>query len=95
MIYDKIVQLLTHDESVIDIHRATCVARNTIYRIKRELESEIKGVVQVDAKVEKIAKIRMCLRIENNNKFVRGKGKVRESIENDLRYRYKMEIDRE
>ncbi len=32
--------------------------------------------------------------MENNRKFVRGKGKVRENIENDLQYRYKMEVDR-
>ncbi|MGG1441055.1 hypothetical protein ABE354_03180 [Brevibacillus laterosporus] len=32
--------------------------------------------------------------MENNSKFVRGKGKVRENIENDLQYRYKMEVDR-
>ncbi|MED0673711.1 helix-turn-helix domain-containing protein [Aneurinibacillus aneurinilyticus] len=37
VIYEKIMQMLTHNESVMDIHRATGVARNTIYRIKREL----------------------------------------------------------
>jgi uncharacterized protein YerC len=62
--------MLTYGESVIDIHRATGVSRNTIYRVKRELESENNGVlVLVDAKVEKIAKVRMHLRIENNNKL--------------------------
>jgi Mg2+/Co2+ transporter CorB len=34
----------------------------------------------------------MFLRTENNNKFVRGKGKVRESIEQFLKDNYKMEI---
>lgn len=37
-------------------------------------------------------KIRMGLRIENNNKFVHGKGRVRESIEQFLKDHYKMEI---
>jgi DNA invertase Pin-like site-specific DNA recombinase len=93
VIYDKITQMLTRAESVVGIHRATGVSRNTIYRIKRELESENNGVlVKVDDKVENIAKIRMHLRIENNNKFVRGKGKVRKSIEQYLTYYYKMEI---
>ncbi|MED1790823.1 hypothetical protein P4V47_25730 [Brevibacillus laterosporus] len=32
--------------------------------------------------------------MENNSKFVRGKEKARENIENDLQYRYKMEVDR-
>ncbi|WP_172424026.1 recombinase family protein [Paenibacillus larvae] len=94
VIYEKIAQMLIHDESVIDIHRATGVARNTIYRIKKELESDNNGMVQVDANLEKIAKIRMGLRVENNSKFVRGKGKVREIIEHDLRYRFKMKIDK-
>jgi L-lactate utilization protein LutC len=39
---------------------------------------------------EMIAKIKMYLRIENNNKFVRGKKKVKESIENYLKLHYKM-----
>jgi len=93
VIYDKITQMLDRNESVMDIHRATGVARNTIYRIKRELESENKGtLVEIEAKLVKIAKIRMRLQIENNNKFVRGKGTVRKRIEQYLTYFYKMEI---
>jgi hypothetical protein len=48
--------------------------------------------VRVDDRVENIAKIRMHLRIENNNKLVRGKGKVRKSIEQYQTYYYKMEV---
>ncbi|KIV56500.1 hypothetical protein AM501_09975 [Aneurinibacillus migulanus] len=34
----------------------------------------------------------MSLRVENNNKYVRGKGKVRESMEQFLKNEYKMKI---
>lgn len=37
------------------------------------------------------ATIRMRLRVENNSKFVRGKGKVREWIEYYLAFHYQME----
>ena len=37
VIYDRIVQLLASGRSVMDINREVGVARNTIYRIKREL----------------------------------------------------------
>lgn len=39
MIYDEIIRLLVVGDSVMDIHRRTGVARNTIYDIKRELKS--------------------------------------------------------
>ncbi|GGE27670.1 hypothetical protein GCM10011571_32340 [Marinithermofilum abyssi] len=38
----------------------------------------------------KTAKIKMWLRVENNNKYVRGKKKVRESIEQLLRSEYNL-----
>lgn len=41
--------------------------------------------------LEKVAKISMWLRVENNNKYIRGKKKVRESIEQYLEYYYKLE----
>ena len=40
VIYDRIVQLLESGMSVMDIHREVDVARNTIYRIKKELNFE-------------------------------------------------------
>lgn len=43
IIYDSIVQMLNNKESVMDIHRKTGVSRNTIYRIKKELERKIKN----------------------------------------------------
>ena len=38
IIYDKIVQDLMNGKSVMDIHIETSLSRNTIYRIKKELE---------------------------------------------------------
>lgn len=40
---------------------------------------------------QNIAKIRMWIRVENNNKFVRGKGKVRSIIEQYLRINCRLE----
>lgn len=37
IIYDKVIQLLKEQKSVIDIHKETGLSRNTIYRIKREI----------------------------------------------------------
>lgn len=37
VIYDEIVRLLEAGESVMDIHRKTGVARNTVYAVKREI----------------------------------------------------------
>ncbi|KMZ44201.1 MULTISPECIES: recombinase family protein [Bacillales] len=55
VIYEKITQMLNQAESVMDIHRATGVSRNTIYRIKNELESEHHGVIQEAVNAEKMA----------------------------------------
>ncbi|MEC1305452.1 MULTISPECIES: recombinase family protein [Lysinibacillus] len=38
LIYNVVVQLLKQNESVMNIHRETGLARNTIYSIKRQLE---------------------------------------------------------
>ncbi|MCB2313248.1 recombinase family protein [Clostridium tagluense] len=58
--------------------------RNTFYNLIREHEGSLCAKKEKD--IEKIAKIDLWLSIENNNKFVRGKKKTRERIENDLRY---------
>lgn len=38
LVYDKIIELLNQKESVKSIHQKTDVARNTIYRIQREVK---------------------------------------------------------
>ncbi|MCE4052132.1 recombinase family protein [Bacillus sp. Au-Bac7] len=40
IIYDEIVRSLQANESVQDIHNKTAVSRNTIYKIKKEIENE-------------------------------------------------------
>ncbi|OCX64161.1 recombinase [Lysinibacillus sp. AR18-8] len=40
LIYNVVVQLLKQNESVVNIHRETGLARNTIYSIKKQLEFE-------------------------------------------------------
>ena len=40
LVYDEVVKLLTLQESVKRIHNKTDVSRNTIYRIKRELQTD-------------------------------------------------------
>lgn len=37
VIYDEIVRLLAAGDSVMDIHKRTGVARNTVYGIKKEV----------------------------------------------------------
>ncbi len=39
LIYDEIVRLLEAGESVMDIHRKTDVARNTVYEIKKNMNN--------------------------------------------------------
>ncbi|WP_235195432.1 helix-turn-helix domain-containing protein [Priestia flexa] len=38
--YKEVVRLLGENESVMNIHRETGLARNTIYAIKKEFESK-------------------------------------------------------
>jgi hypothetical protein len=42
----------------------------------------------------KVMKVNLWLRVENNNKFIRGKKKVRQEIENRVLSRYQMKKDR-
>lgn len=44
LVYETIVDMLNRNESVMDIHRRTGVARMTIYRIKKELKETTKGI---------------------------------------------------
>jgi hypothetical protein len=42
----------------------------------------------------KVMKVNLWLRVENNNKYIRGKKKVRQEIENRVLSRYQMKKDR-
>uniref|UniRef100_UPI00402AA54B recombinase family protein n=1 Tax=Bacillus sp. DX2.2 TaxID=3073452 RepID=UPI00402AA54B len=73
--------------SIQEIVNMTGISQATLYRYIREN----KQVQKNEETEEKTATIRMLLRVENNNKFVRGKGKVRRNIESFLISQYNME----
>ena len=76
--------------SISEIVEMSGISQATLYRYIRKAQQSRENETHND--VVNTAKIRMGLRIENNNKFVRGKGKVRESIEQILKDHYKIEI---
>ncbi len=67
------------------------VSQATLYRYIQKMGKSQKDKPVPDADVEKIAKIEMYLRIENNSKFVRGRKKTTGQIENYLSYYYNLE----
>lgn len=88
---EKALNLYASKEySISEIVAMSGISQATLYRYIKE--KGIRDKVQPIEK-EKIAKIRMWLRIENNNKFVRGKSKVRKEVEQYLRYDFNMEMN--
>jgi len=75
--------------SISEIVKTSGVSQATLYRYlaKEEMNPEN----NLTANTEKVAKIDMHLRVENNSKFVRGKNKTRSEIEDYLSYYYNME----
>lgn len=65
---------------VPQIVEMTGISQATLYRYIQNNNSEN----NIDISDGKIAKVRMSLRVENNNKFGRGKKKARENIETYL-----------
>jgi DNA invertase Pin-like site-specific DNA recombinase len=83
---DKALKLYNSKEySISEIVEMSGISQATLYRYIRKQANTLEG------SSEKVAKINMNLRIENNNKFVRGKKKVRENIEEYLKYYYNMQ----
>ncbi|MDZ4417312.1 recombinase family protein [Bacillus cereus] len=73
--------------SIQEIVNMTGISQATLYRYIRKNKQTEK-----DEKTKELtAIIRMLLRVENNNKFVRGKGKVQKNIESFLISQYNME----
>ena len=73
------------------------VSRNTYYKyIRQESKPTKKKPAAPEPQSDppapqpKIMKVKMWLQAENNNKFVRGKGKVREEIERFVLQRFDM-----
>lgn len=79
--------------SISEIAKMSGVSQATLYRylVKEEAKEEKKAENNLTADTEKMAKIDMHLRVENNSKFVRGKNKTRSEIEDYLSYHYNME----
>ncbi|MCI0768477.1 recombinase family protein [Bacillus sp. TL12] len=73
--------------SIQEIVNMTGISQATLYRYIRKNKQTEKD----EKTKEQTAIIRMLLRVENNNKFVRGKGKVRKNIESFLISQYNME----
>ncbi|WP_103574391.1 recombinase family protein, partial [Bacillus thuringiensis] len=89
---EKALNLYASKEySISEIVAMSDISQATLYRYIKE-----KGVNEKETKSdqkEKTATIKMWLRIENNNKFVRGKSKVRKEVEQYLRYDFNMEMN--
>lgn len=77
--------------SISEIVAMSGISQATLYRYIREKGMNSKEKQSVEK--EKTAEIRMWLRVENNSKFVRGKGKVRKEVEQYLRYHFNMEVN--
>ncbi|TKH12892.1 AlpA family phage regulatory protein, partial [Bacillus wiedmannii] len=73
--------------SIQEIVNMTGISQATLYRYIRKNKQPEKG----EQTKEQTATIRMLLRVENNNKFVQGKEKVRKNIESFLISQYNME----
>jgi len=76
--------------SISEIVALSGISQATLYRYIRNKGSNVKEKQQSEK--EKIATIKMWLRIENNSKFVSGKGKVRKEVEQYLRDHFNMEV---
>lgn len=83
---DKALKLYNSKEySISEIVEMSGISQATLYRYIRKQASLLEN------NNEKVAKIDISLSIENNNKFVRGKKKARENIEEYLKYHYNMQ----
>lgn len=89
---EKALNLYASKEySISEIVAMSGISQATLYRYIREKGMNSKEKQSVEK--EKTAEIRMWLRVENNSKFVRGKGKVRKEVEQYLRYHFNMEVN--
>lgn len=86
---EKAIKLYnSKDYSISEIVEMSGISQATLYRYleKNKLTNDNGDVTEP----EKIVEIRMSLRVENNNKFVRGKKKTRERIEKYLKSYYSL-----
>lgn len=86
---EKAIKLYnSNDYSISAIVEMSGVSQATLYRYLGKNKSSVDNTS--DPGAEKSAEIRMSLRIENNNKFVRGKKKTRINIEKYLKDYYNL-----
>lgn len=87
---EKALKLYNSKEySISEIVTMSGISQATLYRYIQKQGNSSENTINPTN--EKIAQILMSLRVENNNKFVRGKKKARENIERYLEYYYKMQ----
>jgi DNA invertase Pin-like site-specific DNA recombinase len=84
--------------SVKEICDILGISRNTYYKYTQpedKLAEEPQKIKQsedsANTSVTRIMKVELCLQVENNSKFVRGKGKVRDEIEQFILSQFAME----
>jgi hypothetical protein len=82
------------ERSVREICQMVGISRNTYYKYTRpepEAAAPPAASTEPPGSQLKLMKVNLWLRVENNNKWVRGKSKVRRLIEDDVLSRFKME----
>jgi len=74
--------------SVKEICDILGISRNTYYKYTQSEDKLAEAPQKIqqsedsaNTNITKVMKVELCLQIENNSKFVRGKGKVRNEIE--------------
>ncbi len=84
--------------SVKEICDILSISRNTYYKYTQSEDklAEASQKIQqsedsANTNITKVMKVELCLQIENNSKFVRGKGKVRNEIEQFILSQFAME----
>jgi len=86
---EKAIKLYNSKEySISEIVEMSGVSQATLYRYLEKIKTTT-GTMEASS-VDKIVEIHMSLRIENNNKFVRGKKKTKENIEKYLKSFYNL-----
>lgn len=84
--------------SVKEICEILGMSRNTYYKytksedkLAKESQTIKPSEDSANTPITKVMKIELCLQVENNSKFVRGKGKVRNEIEQFILSQFAME----
>lgn len=89
----EVINLAVQRVSKVNIARQLGIGAATVYRILKKAKNDSTprdsvSVTEENNCVEKKIKLNLWLRVENNSKFVRGKGKVRAEIEDYLEAYY-------